>query len=129
MDAITTAILGLTNRVTAYRIYQYGAEMDRLTEKLQRAGQVVGRQTAKIEARADSLIAREDAIERRTDEVFTPHETILTTAEKGLQGLEDKLRLMSNDPLLDSAGSQEGQQTVQPPQQPVGSPRETNFSR
>ena len=79
--------------------------MDRLAEKLARAGGVVARQTAKIEARADSLIAREDAIEARTEEVFNPHESILARTEKGLDGLEDKLRLLSNDPLPVSGGS------------------------
>lgn len=79
--------------------------MDRLAEKLARAGGVVARQTAKIEARADSLIAREEAIEARTEEVFNPHESILASAEKGLDGLEDKLRLLSNAPLPVSGGS------------------------
>jgi hypothetical protein len=77
----------------------------RLTEKLQRAAGVVGRQSAKIEARADALIAREEDIERRTDASFSPHEAILDAAESGLDGLDAKLKLMSNDPLASSGGS------------------------
>lgn len=79
--------------------------IDRLTEKLERASGVVGRQTTKIEARADAIIAREDAIEKRTEQVFTPHEAMLSAAEKGLDGLDAKLRLLSNDPLEGSTGS------------------------
>lgn len=110
MADITRELSGLTDRFVAYRfvrlIERGKLDMSRLEEKLAKAAGVVGRQTAKIEARADSLIAREDEIEKRTDAVFTPHESILSTAERGLDGLEDKLRLMSNgDPLQASVAS------------------------
>ncbi len=79
-------------------------KMDRLSEKLKAAGAVVGRQTAKIEARADALIAREAEIEARTDKAFSPHEAVLDDAGRGLDDLERKLALLSNDP-LDGSGS------------------------
>lgn len=81
--------------------------MDRLSEKLKAASAVVGRQTAKIEARADALIAREAAIEAKTDKAFSPHEAVLDDAAKGLDALERQLALLSNDPLASSGDSQE----------------------
>ncbi len=110
MDSLAFAIAYRTYLIRQYRILwciEREITMDRLAEKLARAGGVVARQTAKIEARADSLIAREDAIEARTEAVFNPHESILASAEKGLDGLEDKLRLLSNAPLPVSGGSSE----------------------
>ena len=82
-------------------------KMDRLSEKLKAAGAVVGRQTAKIEARADALIAREAEIEARTDKAFSPHEAVLDDAGRGLDDLERKLALLSNDPLDGSGRSSE----------------------
>ena len=80
--------------------------MTRLDEKLAAAAAVAPRQAAKIEARADALIAREVAIEKRTDEAFAPHESVLTIAEGGLDKLEDSLKLLSNEtPLALSKGS------------------------
>lgn len=75
--------------------------MSRLTEKLALAASVAPRQAAKIEARADALIAREAGLEKRTDDVFLPHEQVLDTAEGGLDKLDASLKLMSNggDPL------------------------------
>jgi hypothetical protein len=78
---------------------------DRLAEKLARAAGVAQRATAKIEERADALIARETAIEGRTNAVFAPHEGILAAAEKGLDDVEAKLKLLSNDPLAGSGNS------------------------
>lgn len=98
MADITTELAGLTNRIIAYRIYRRigGQEMNRLAEKLAKASGVAGRISTKIEARADSLIAREGALEERTEQVFSPHEGILADAEKGLDEVEASLRLMSN---------------------------------
>lgn len=70
--------------------------MNRLAEKLAKASGVAGRISTKIEARADSLIAREGELEQRTEQVFSPHEGILADAEKGLDEVEASLRLMSN---------------------------------
>lgn len=81
--------------------------MDRLTEKLKTAGAIVGRQTAKIEARADALIAREADIEAKTDKAFSPHEAVLDDAARGLDSLERQLALLSNDPLPASGKPQE----------------------
>lgn len=79
----------------------------RLADKLARASGAAQRVTATIEARADALLAREQDIDRRTDEVFAPHEGILIDAEKGLDAAENALRLLSNDPLSASGGSPE----------------------
>lgn len=99
-DSITSAISGLTNRVLAFRLVRLiengDIEMNRLQEKLAKAAGVVQRQSAKIEARADALIAREEDIERQTDEAFAPHEKLLDVQQKGLDDLEASLRLLSN---------------------------------
>jgi hypothetical protein len=97
--------------------------MSRLADKLAQAGGVVGRQTAKIEARADALIAREAAIEKRTDQLFSPHEAIMDSAETGLNDVEKKLALMSNSPLPASTASPQGLPATPPPpiSRPVGS--------
>jgi hypothetical protein len=50
-----------------------GIEMSRLSEKLAAAAAVAPRQAAKIEARADRIIAMEPEIERQTDDAFVPH--------------------------------------------------------
>src|SRR4051812_48329990 len=90
-----------------------GILMDRLSEKLTRAAGVAGRISSKIEARADTLIAREGDLEKRTEQVFSPHEGILADAEKGLDAVERQLALLSNDPLASSGGSPEvGQEPV-----------------
>ena len=81
--------------------------MSRLSEKLARAGGVAKRLSDTIEARADALIARETELERRTEAVFSPHESILQEAESGLDAVERDLALMSNDPLQPSGASQE----------------------
>ena len=81
--------------------------MSRLTEKLTQARGVVGRQTAKIEARADAIIAQEPLIEAQTDEAFAGHEAMLSEAQKGLDALKRELALVSNDPLASSGDSPE----------------------
>lgn len=78
---------------------EFPVAVERLTEKLKRASGVAARATAAIEARADALIAREEAIGKRTHDVFRPHEHVLDTAERGLDDAEAALRLLSNDPL------------------------------
>lgn len=88
--------------------------LERLTEKLKTASGVAARATAAIEARADALIAREAVIQRRTDDVFAPHEHVLATAERGLDEAEAALRLLSNDPLESSASGQGGESTERP---------------
>lgn len=114
MDAISREIDRWTAHVVAHRFTlenERKAKMGRLDEKLKRAGEVVSRQSAKIEARADALIAREAEIEALTEQSFVPHETVLSEAEKGLDGLARRLTLLSNDPLLASTGSPEVEQT------------------
>ena len=81
--------------------------MGRLEEKLLEASGAAKRITDTIEARADALIAREASLDRRTDEVFMPHENILQDAEKGLDAAEAALRLLNNDPLPSSGTSPE----------------------
>lgn len=87
----------------------------RLAEKLKLAGGVVARQHKKIEDRADAIIAREADIERKTDQAFSPHESMLDAAEKGLDALEHQLAGLSNDPL------QSGEQPAQGEQQTIKS--------
>jgi hypothetical protein len=114
---LTTArgISALTLRVIANREQ---IEMSRLADKLAQAGGVAGRLTAKIEARADELIAREAAIEKRTDQVFAPHEALMDSAERGLDEVEKKLPLLSNDPLPASAALAQGPPAAPPPVPP-----------
>lgn len=104
LDRLTDGIAALR---VVYGLIKRGTDMDRLSEKLAKAAGVVERQTQKIEARADALIAREGDIEKRTDAAFVPHETILGSAEQGLDALEARLRLLSNAPLESSGDSQE----------------------
>ena len=78
--------------------------MDRLTEKLKAASGVVARVTARLEAKADELLARETGITSRVEEVFAPHNRILDEGHAGLDELEQKLALVSNDPLGPSGG-------------------------
>ena len=89
----------------------------RLAEKLTKASGVAKRITETIEARADALIARETAIDRRTEDVFRPHEDVLGDAERGLDAAEAALRLLSNgaplEPSDDSPAAPEvGQDTT-----------------
>lgn len=101
---------GIAALRVVYGLINRGIDMDRLSEKLAKAAGVAKRQTDKIEARADALIAREADIEKRTDQAFSPHEGILSDAEKGLDAVEAQLRLMSNAPLESSGESQEAPQ-------------------
>jgi hypothetical protein len=71
-------------------------QMSRLGDKLEKARGVVGRVSANIEARADEVIAREDVINRRTDEAFAGHYEHLDDATAGLDALERELGQISN---------------------------------
>src|ERR1035437_6947913 len=91
VDDLSRAIANLTGCTVGYRIVlenERKFKMSRLSEKLTKAAGVAGRQTVKIEARADSLIAREAVIESKTEQAFAPHEALLSDAEKGLDGVE-----------------------------------------
>lgn len=79
--------------------------MSRLSEKLKAAAAVAPRQAAKIEARADAIIAREAGIESKTDEAFRGHEMLLDEAGKGLDALERELGQITNAPLEPSGDS------------------------
>jgi len=70
--------------------------MSRLTEKLKAAAEVAPRQAAKIEARADRIIAAEPGIEAQADQLFGPHEAILSEAETGMQELSKTLAKVTN---------------------------------
>ena len=70
--------------------------MSALSDKLAAAGQIVGRQTKNIMARADALIAREADIESRTNAAFQPHEHMMDDAMKGLDDLERQLATLTN---------------------------------
>ncbi len=92
----------------------------RLAEKLKLAGGVVARQHKKIEDRDDAIIAREADIERKTDQAFSPHESMLDAAEKGLDALEHQLAGLSNDPLQNGERPAQGEQqtTIESDQHP-----------
>jgi hypothetical protein len=79
--------------------------MDRLTAKLEAAAGVVGRVTASLEERADLAIAREAAIGKRSEQLFAAKHAVLDSADAGLDGIEAKLALLSNDPLESSGPS------------------------
>jgi hypothetical protein len=98
---ITTAIEGLADRVVEFR---KATVMDRLTAKLEAAAGVVGRVTADLEHRADHVISREASISKRGEQLFAAKHAILDSADAGLDGIEAKLALLSNDP-LDASGS------------------------
>ena len=105
---ITRALAERTDSLTIERLLRKkGLTVSRLSEKLKLAAAVAPRQAVKIEARADAIIAREAHLQKKTDDVFSPHEAILTEAESGLDTLDASLRLMSNggDPLPDSGSS------------------------
>lgn len=84
--------------------------MDRLTEKLNRVAGIAGRLTAKLEEKADFMIEREGAIDKRTDRIFDAKHAILDDAEKGLDAIEAHLARLSNDPLPASGSSPEVEQ-------------------
>jgi hypothetical protein len=78
-------------------------EMSRLTDKLAAAAAVAPRQAAKIEARADKLIAAEADLEQKTSEAFGPHEALLAEAQRGVEDLQHALATMSNMPPLSAS--------------------------
>ena len=100
---ITTAIEGLADRIVEFRKC---TTMDRLSAKLQAAAGVGGRVTADLEERADRVIAREEAISVRSERLFDAKHAVLDSADKGLDGIERHLALLSNDPTdpLERAG-------------------------
>jgi hypothetical protein len=105
----------LKDRVRIYRI------MGRLSDKLALAAAIVPRQAAKIEARADAIIAAEADLEKQTDESFSPHETMLDEARAGLDGLKHRLATMSNLPPLSASDAS--------PAPPKACPRCANGSK
>lgn len=94
--------------------------MSRLSEKLAAAAAVAPRQAAKIEARADRIIASEPALEAQTDDAFGPHEALLAEAQKGVDDLKHKLAGFSNGDPLDHSAALLGavEEALSPTQQP-----------
>jgi len=111
--SLTEAISSQTELLHAYRfvrlLEQGEIGVDRLSEKLAKAGGVVARVHANIEAKADAVIAREEVLTKRTTEAFSPHHAMLDDAAKGLDALEAQLALVTNDPLPSSGASLEGE--------------------
>jgi hypothetical protein len=107
-DPIIVALEGLIARTIARRfeLENERMPMSRLSEKLAAAAAVAPRQAAKIEARADAIIASEPELEAMTDDAFSAHEALLDEARKGVQDLKHELATMSNHPPLErSEGS------------------------
>lgn len=93
----------LRDRVRVYRVVDRmmkERELSRLTEKLALAAAVAPKHAARIEARADKIIAVDPEMGRLTDEAFQPHEALLDEAQKGLDDLKHQLATMSNMPPL-----------------------------
>ena len=108
MDALTVDIMGLTFKVKADRIVhriERESGMDRLAEKMAKAAGVVDRSTKLLEGHADALIAREDDFKLRADRSFGTAHAMLDSGEKGMDALDAKLALVTNDPLPVSGGS------------------------
>jgi hypothetical protein len=131
MDAITAAIAGLTNRVIAYRIYQFGGlEMARLIEikgigadvasikkgigELRAVASEVNTESTALKAELGDL--RDQIKEHRADLRFEAE-----TLGNGGEPLEP-------EPEKPSPPPPQPEQTATP-QAPAGNPRETNFSR
>lgn len=80
--------------------------MSRFGDKMKLAAGAVKRVTDKAEARADAIIAKETSLVKRVDEVFTPHENIMSDTEQGLAEVEKELAVLTNgapsDPLPES---------------------------
>lgn len=97
--------------------------MDRLTDKWAKAGGVVSRAEKHIEDKLDALIARETAIQQKTEEVFARQNAPIDSAEKALDALDAKLNLLSNGgptgPLPGSGDSPDAPQQRPAVQQPV----------
>ena len=79
--------------------------MDRLTEKLALAASVVSTQTTMLENDADALIARGAEFSRRRSATFAAQHAVLDQGDKGMDALDAKLALLSNDPTPSSGGS------------------------
>lgn len=105
---ITEAIADLTERIHAYRFVRFIERgeigVDRLTEKLAKAAQVVPEQTKALEADADALIARGEDFDKRRAKTFAQHNAVLDSGHKGLDVLDAQLALVSNSPLESSGG-------------------------
>jgi len=75
-----------------------------IAEKLKEAGSVAERVGNKIVERADALIAREHKMDTSIERAFSPHEAVMDANEKGMDDLEKRLSLLSNeDPSKPSA--------------------------
>jgi hypothetical protein len=79
--------------------------MDRLTEKLALAAQVVATQTTLLESDADTLIARGAEFSKRRSATFAAQHAILDQGTKGMDALDAQLGQISNDPTPSSGGS------------------------
>ncbi len=87
--------------------------MGRLEEKLSRVAGVGLWVTNHLEKRADDILAREPKVMALADSLFDAKVSILDDANKALDGVEASLKLLSNDPLLQSGGSQGSQAETQ----------------
>lgn len=119
---ISLISMELKDRIRIYRLIERrleSMEVGRLTDKLALAAAVAPRQAAKIEARADKIIAQEPDIEKQTDDAFSGHESILEEAQKGLDDLRKELATMTNNPPLPASdASPEAPATMDTPSRP-----------
>jgi hypothetical protein len=68
------------------------------SDELASVATVTAEITKVIGDRADALIARKAAIEKKTEQAFAPHEALMTAAENGLDQVEKALARLSNSP-------------------------------
>ena len=126
MNDISRELAGLTGRVIDYRVMRsWRREMEmlgmsRLDDKWAKAGGVVQRAEQHIEGKLDALIAREDEVKAKTENVFAKQNAPLDAQIKALDALESKLDLLSNGgpdgPLPGSGTSSDSPPAVgQPP--------------
>ncbi len=112
MDDITVAIARATFQMQDLRIILRAERelgMDRLSEKLALAAQVVATETKKLEDDADKLIARGAEFSKRRQRSFSAQHAVLDSGNKGMDALDSQLGLLSNDPFPSSGDSLDGQ--------------------
>lgn len=127
MDDIIAAIASATFRLQDLRIVLRAERelgMDRLSEKLALAAQVVATETKKLEDDADKLIARGAEFSKRRQRSFSAQHAVLDSGTKGMDALDSKLGLLSNDPFPSSGNSSDGQ--PEPPEAQQLNPLDLN---
>jgi hypothetical protein len=82
------------------------AGIERVKGKLGKAKDVLGQVTRHVESHADSVIGKGDDVMNHADKAFAPHYDMLKDTDKGLDELDDALKVMMGNggPLPPSNG-------------------------